>query len=47
MPTGEKQKTVGRDVTLEGVGLHTGEPVRVTFKAGPPDSGVVFERADL
>jgi UDP-3-O-[3-hydroxymyristoyl] N-acetylglucosamine deacetylase/3-hydroxyacyl-[acyl-carrier-protein] dehydratase len=47
MPTGEKQKTVGREVALEGVGLHTGEAARVTFKPGPPNSGVVFERADL
>jgi len=47
MPIGERQKTVGRDVTLEGVGLHTGEAVRVTFRPGAPHAGVVFERVDL
>jgi UDP-3-O-[3-hydroxymyristoyl] N-acetylglucosamine deacetylase/3-hydroxyacyl-[acyl-carrier-protein] dehydratase len=47
MPPSERQKTVGREATLEGVGLHTGEPVRITFKPGLPNSGVVFERVDL
>jgi UDP-3-O-[3-hydroxymyristoyl] N-acetylglucosamine deacetylase/3-hydroxyacyl-[acyl-carrier-protein] dehydratase len=47
MPVGERQKTIGRDATLEGVGLHTGEATRVTFKPGAPHTGVVFERVDL
>jgi UDP-3-O-[3-hydroxymyristoyl] N-acetylglucosamine deacetylase/3-hydroxyacyl-[acyl-carrier-protein] dehydratase len=42
-----KQQTIGREMTVDGVGLHTGEPSRVTFKPAPPDTGVVFERVDL
>lgn len=47
MPTVQKQRTIGGEAALEGVGLHTGEPSRVTFKAAPPDTGIVFERIDL
>ena len=43
----EKQRTVAQEVSLEGIGLHTGEPARVTFKPAPPNTGVVFERVDL
>jgi len=43
----EKQRTIVKEVSLEGVGLHTGEPSRVTFKPGPPNTGVVFDRVDL
>ncbi|MGD8719202.1 MAG: UDP-3-O-acyl-N-acetylglucosamine deacetylase [Candidatus Zixiibacteriota bacterium] len=41
------QATIGKDVTLDGVGLHTGEAARVVFKPAPPDTGIVFERVDL
>jgi UDP-3-O-[3-hydroxymyristoyl] N-acetylglucosamine deacetylase/3-hydroxyacyl-[acyl-carrier-protein] dehydratase len=41
------QRTVAGEVELEGIGLHTGQPARVTFKPAPPDTGVVFERVDL
>ncbi len=34
-------------MTVAGVGLHTGQEVRVTFKAAPADTGLVFERVDL
>lgn len=43
----EKQRTITKEVSLEGVGLHTGEPARVTFKPAPPNTGVVFDRVDL
>ncbi|MEN8187322.1 MAG: bifunctional UDP-3-O-[3-hydroxymyristoyl] N-acetylglucosamine deacetylase/3-hydroxyacyl-ACP dehydratase [Bacteroidota bacterium] len=42
-----KQKTIKKEVTLEGVGLHTGKNVMLTFKPGPVHSGIVFERTDL
>jgi UDP-3-O-[3-hydroxymyristoyl] N-acetylglucosamine deacetylase/3-hydroxyacyl-[acyl-carrier-protein] dehydratase len=45
--TDEKQRTIAKEASLEGVGLHTGEPARVTFKPAPPNTGVVFERVDL
>jgi UDP-3-O-[3-hydroxymyristoyl] N-acetylglucosamine deacetylase/3-hydroxyacyl-[acyl-carrier-protein] dehydratase len=47
MSTDERQRTIAKDASLEGVGLHTGEPARVTFKPAPPNTGVVFERLDL
>ena len=43
----EKQRTIRKAVSLEGVGLHTGNPTRITFKPAPPDSGVRFLRTDL
>jgi UDP-3-O-[3-hydroxymyristoyl] N-acetylglucosamine deacetylase/3-hydroxyacyl-[acyl-carrier-protein] dehydratase len=47
MLTEERQRTVAGEVSLEGIGLHTGEPARVTFKPAPPNTGLVFERVDL
>jgi UDP-3-O-[3-hydroxymyristoyl] N-acetylglucosamine deacetylase / 3-hydroxyacyl-[acyl-carrier-protein] dehydratase len=41
------QRTIGREATFEGVGLHTGERGRVTFRPAPEDSGLRFVRADL
>jgi UDP-3-O-[3-hydroxymyristoyl] N-acetylglucosamine deacetylase/3-hydroxyacyl-[acyl-carrier-protein] dehydratase len=43
----EKQRTIKRGISLEGVGLHTGNPTKITFYPAPPDSGVRFIRADL
>ena len=36
------QKTVGREITTEGIGLHSGKPARMTFVPAPPNSGLVF-----
>ncbi len=41
------QKTIQKEVSLEGVGLHTGANVKLVFKSGAPNSGFVFERVDL
>jgi len=41
------QKSIKREVTLEGVGLHTGKKVKVTFKPSMPNSGINFIRVDL
>ena len=43
----EKQKTIAEEVSFSGIGLHTGSLTAMTFKPGPPDSGVVFYRVDL
>ena len=43
----ERQGTVGRAFTLEGVGVHSGERVRVTVEPAPESHGIVFVRADL
>lgn len=36
------QRTIRTPVTMEGVGLHSGKPVRVTMSPAPPNSGIVF-----
>ena len=41
------RRTVRRDVTLEGVGMHTGAASSVTFRAAGPGAGVCFRRVDL
>jgi len=45
--TETKQKTIENEVTLEGVGLHTGADVKLVFKPGAENSGFIFERVDL
>ena len=42
-----KQKTIDKDISLEGVGLHTGDDVTLVFKSGAPNTGFLFERIDL
>ncbi|WP_431157721.1 bifunctional UDP-3-O-[3-hydroxymyristoyl] N-acetylglucosamine deacetylase/3-hydroxyacyl-ACP dehydratase [Winogradskyella poriferorum] len=42
-----KQKTIKNEVTLNGVGLHTGTDVTLVFKPGLENSGFIFERIDL
>lgn len=42
-----KQQTIKREVSLSGVGLHTGNTVKMTFKAAPIDHGYAFARVDL
>lgn len=42
-----KQKTIKKEKSFSGVGLHTGKKTTITFKPAPPDTGVVFIRTDL
>lgn len=42
-----KQKTLKSDVSLSGVGLHTGKEVQLIFKPAPENHGFVFKRTDL
>ena len=42
-----KQTTVASSVSLEGVGLHTGNTVKITFAPAPENTGYVFRRVDL
>src|SRR5882672_3167798 len=37
-----RQQTIRKPVTLEGVGLHSGKPVKVTLAPAPADFGIVF-----
>ena len=41
------QRTLARDVELNGVGLHTGARVRLRLLAADLGSGIVFRRVDL
>lgn len=42
-----KQKTIQKEVSLTGVGLHTGNNVTLTFLPAPVNSGYSFKRIDL
>ena len=42
-----KQRTLARPVTITGNGLHTGQPVTMTFKPAPAGHGIVFRRMDI
>jgi UDP-3-O-[3-hydroxymyristoyl] N-acetylglucosamine deacetylase/3-hydroxyacyl-[acyl-carrier-protein] dehydratase len=42
-----KQKTIKKEVSLSGVGLHTGQEVTLTFKPAPENNGYTFVRTDL
>lgn len=41
------QKTIAKSVSLEGIGLHTGDVVRLTFEPAEADFGFVFQRTDI
>jgi len=41
------QHTLKKTVRFAGVGLHSGEPVNLTIKAAPSNSGIRFQRSDL
>ena len=42
-----KQKTIQKEISLTGVGLHTGKEVKMTFKPAPINNGYTFVRVDL
>jgi len=42
-----KQTTIKKEVSLKGVGLHTGKEVILTFKPAPVNYGYAFTRVDL
>ncbi len=41
------QRTIGQPVSIQGIGLHTGEQVNMTFQSAAPNQGVRFKRMDL
>ncbi len=45
--TDVKQRTIEKQVTLNGVGLHTGKDVTLTFCPAPVNNGFSFKRVDL
>lgn len=42
-----KQRTLLNSFTLQGIGLHTGFDIKVTFNPAPADHGVKIKRIDL
>lgn len=42
-----KQQTIKKEISLKGVGLHTGKEVSLTFKPAPVNTGFIFKRIDL
>lgn len=43
----EKQRTLAKEISLTGKGLHTGNTVTITFKPAPVNHGYKFCRVDL
>jgi len=42
-----RQRTLQSQVTAEGIGLHSGQRVRLRLLPAAPDSGIIFRRIDL
>jgi UDP-3-O-[3-hydroxymyristoyl] N-acetylglucosamine deacetylase/3-hydroxyacyl-[acyl-carrier-protein] dehydratase len=47
MAMAEYQTTIKTEVSVSGVGLHTGQNVTLTFRPAPENHGYVFKRVDL
>lgn len=43
----QKQRTVKTEISLSGIGLHTGNNCTMTFKPAEPDTGIRFVRTDI
>jgi len=42
-----KQRTISKEVSISGIGLHTGNKCNMTFKPAPVNYGIRFKRTDL
>ncbi len=42
-----KQKTIKKEISMSGIGLHSGERSSITFKPAEVGSGITFTRTDL
>ena len=42
-----KQRTLKNIIRATGVGLHSGETIRLTLRPAPIDTGIIFRRVDL
>jgi UDP-3-O-[3-hydroxymyristoyl] N-acetylglucosamine deacetylase len=42
-----RQRTLKKIISASGVGLHTGQKVRIALRPAPADTGIVFRRIDL
>ncbi len=43
----EKQTTIAEEVSISGIGLHTGHEVNLRFLPAPANTGYVFRRVDM
>lgn len=43
----EYQQTIASEVSMSGVGIHSGQMVEMTLKPAEPNTGIVFKRIDL
>ena len=41
------QKTINKNITLNGIGLHTGLEVNLVIKPAEPNTGIIFKRIDI
>ncbi len=41
------QRTLKDNITLQGIGLHSGKTIRITLKPAAPNRGIIFVRTDL
>ena len=41
------QKTVRNSFEIEGIGLHSGKPVKIKVRPSEPNTGIIFKRIDL
>jgi UDP-3-O-[3-hydroxymyristoyl] N-acetylglucosamine deacetylase len=43
----DPQRTIRRQISCAGIGLHSGNKVTLTLKPAAPDTGIVFRRTDV
>ncbi len=43
----DKQRTIKKEISISGVGLHTGNSCKMTFKPADPNTGIRFVRTDM
>lgn len=41
------QKTIQKEISQEGIGIHTGKTVKLKYKPAGENTGIVFKRVDL
>ena len=42
-----QRRTIGGEAEVDGIGLHLGQPCRLTFRPAPTGTGIVFRRTDI
>ena len=43
----DAQRTIRRQISCAGIGLHSGNKVTLTLKPAAADAGIIFRRTDL